>query len=411
MIEHLESRRLMSGGHAATVQKVLSAPYVPGNLTVEHDGKLLEVPFHSIGSEIDVVRFNPDGSPDVTFGSGGVAAPPSPLDSFVKAIELKDGELVAVGFSPGSFLLIGGFGPSGKPDTTFGTDGVVSDTHASFTLMGGVPTPDGGFIVAGEDGATQNLQLRHYTGTGSLDDAFGQQGVAVVPDYPVPGATALKQIDALAVDSAGGILVGEDMEGGTSSLGPEVIYHFNPDGSRDSQFGSSGVVQTRVSASTYLQAAAYRNPVILALPNQAFAVGGIDSSGAQVVQRFDAAGQLDPAFGQHGTLILHRSCAASAIAVAPSGMMAVISEHDHGRWVPRPTEGRDFLLNRTINVQYLTPEGKPERGTPRPTIRIHNSLNRNTQMTAVFDPSGNLLVQNDDEAVRIAVASGSRSRS
>jgi uncharacterized delta-60 repeat protein len=87
-----------------------------------------------------IVRYNPNGSPDGTFGTGGVAVTDfgtTATDSGALALALQsNGDIVAAGVAgvlASGTLSTSGFGLSrytsaGQLDTTFGTNGIVITT-------------------------------------------------------------------------------------------------------------------------------------------------------------------------------------------------------------------------------------------------------------------------------------------
>jgi uncharacterized delta-60 repeat protein len=109
-----------------------------------------------------VARYQGNGSLDPSFGSGGIAAQPSPFLSVVpSSLRLQsDGKIVVVGlrdYNPGDtdFVLLRLNGSDGSPDSTFGaggwvrTDlaapGAITDDQASAVAIGS----DGKIVVAG----------------------------------------------------------------------------------------------------------------------------------------------------------------------------------------------------------------------------------------------------------------------
>ncbi len=129
-------------GAAGTAASVASA----SALVLQSDGKIVVAgaitsKLNSAGTANDVgfgiVRYNPNGALDSTFGTGGVAITdfgPSDPDSGPLALALQsNGDIVAAGVAgvtTSGALTSGGFGlarytSTGQLDTTFGTDGIV----------------------------------------------------------------------------------------------------------------------------------------------------------------------------------------------------------------------------------------------------------------------------------------------
>jgi uncharacterized delta-60 repeat protein len=169
-----------------------------------------------------LIRYNPDGSIDKTFGSSKtgtvVYQPPGSYSHTYYHL--------AHGGAAGADLIVSGeglltaFTPNGALDTHFGGTGVVSTpqfgmyTHAAYQADGKIVLVWGGLSSGG--GGT----LGRYNANGTLDTSFGNGGVV-----STPGGFAL------AVQADGKIVVG-------SGSG---LARYNPDGSLDATFGTGGI--------------------------------------------------------------------------------------------------------------------------------------------------------------------------
>jgi uncharacterized delta-60 repeat protein len=146
-----------------------------------------------------VVRLNTNGSPDTTFGSNGAgyvsisswASPPT-----VGAVAVQsDDRVVVAGCNPGTTstgadIGLARFNPDGTPDTAFGSGGFVEaplpnlEVARSLTLQ-----PDGKLVVAGDtelpSGSFQFMVARFNAADGSLETSFGTGGVALTTGFNV----------------------------------------------------------------------------------------------------------------------------------------------------------------------------------------------------------------------------------
>ncbi|MFT4049358.1 MAG: delta-60 repeat domain-containing protein [Solirubrobacterales bacterium] len=136
------------------------------DLALQPDGKILTAGYAKIAGTYrgTVLRFNTDGSNDVSFGSAGVAvpAPGSVLDQFNAVAVEPSGKIVAAGdwTSDGSSLstvagpLITRLNANGTTDTSFGTSGsTLGPVTAGGTSWNRIALePDGRVAAAGEDG-------------------------------------------------------------------------------------------------------------------------------------------------------------------------------------------------------------------------------------------------------------------
>lgn len=175
-------------------------------LILQPDGKLV-----AVGG--DLIRFNPDGTVDTNFGSGGVAVG----DTQANALALQaDGKLVTGGaafFSnngapPVPKFALQRFNPDGSLDTSFGTGGIVfTDFGENAWAFGLVLQADGKLVAAG--GAfpstfdAEDFALARYHSDGSLDTSFGTGGL-VRTDF----AGSFSGARALALQADGKLVAG-----------------------------------------------------------------------------------------------------------------------------------------------------------------------------------------------------------
>jgi uncharacterized delta-60 repeat protein len=134
-----------------------------------------------------VLRYNMDGSLDSSFGSGGIATTDFGGSDTAFAVALAgDGKIVAAGSTeaagaPGDFA-VARYNPDGSPDRSFGNGGHVTTDVASGSndTGNGVVVQGDHITVAGIKGAAGSTSFAavRYTGTGSLDAGFGSGGVA-----------------------------------------------------------------------------------------------------------------------------------------------------------------------------------------------------------------------------------------
>ena len=191
-----------------------------------------------------LARFNADGSPDVGFGIGGSVITELPGSSGAQqilALALQsDGRIVAAGTN--SFnLTLGRYNPDGSLDSSFGSGGLVTTPVSSlFNVAHSIAIqPDGRIVAVGAavfpNDTSGSLVVVRYNSDGTRDMAFGEAGAAVIPK----GSG-----EAVAIQPDGKILAAGLLEGPFSVLS-FLLARFNPDGRLDAGFGSSGMASTR----------------------------------------------------------------------------------------------------------------------------------------------------------------------
>lgn len=141
------------------------------------DGKIVLVGGGGPGSDIVVVRLNPDGSRDMTFdGDGAALLSIGALHDRANAGVLQaDGKIVVAGTSANAQTVVR-LQPGGSLDTTFSGDGIKLSlsTSATGTAPNGLALQtDGGLVTAGFviAGANQDVVLARFQGGGPTTGA------------------------------------------------------------------------------------------------------------------------------------------------------------------------------------------------------------------------------------------------
>ncbi|MSQ09605.1 MAG: hypothetical protein EXR52_01165 [Dehalococcoidia bacterium] len=191
-----------------------------------------------------VIQLLPDGSPDTSFGSGGIKYIDFGQSSFARDVKVQaNGRIVLAGESSGRFALAR-LMPDGSLDEGFGTRGLVltpitqgSRPHAYCQAID--LTNDGGVVaVGGSDFATDTDELTvvKYTHLGTLDSGFGTSGIVRLGQiaFNIPPQDIMVQPD-------GKVLVVH------SEAIPNARYaaavRLSPTGQLDSTFGKDGRVR------------------------------------------------------------------------------------------------------------------------------------------------------------------------
>jgi uncharacterized delta-60 repeat protein len=174
-----------------------------------------------IDHHTDLVRYGPNGQPDPAFGNGGTLT----LDAFVGAdlAVQPDGRLLLVGTAdttpptspPNSVteLSVMRLEPDGTPDETFGDHGTTNVSVTALTSVTGDPGrdggaalalhPDGRIVIAGATGGpNSNFAVARLLPGGTLDPDFTDTGVMTVDFF---GFTDVAE--SVAVTDDGSILV------------------------------------------------------------------------------------------------------------------------------------------------------------------------------------------------------------
>jgi uncharacterized delta-60 repeat protein len=343
-IEILEDRHLLSAGALdPTFHPSGTPPGTATNSAQSNDYTVLVQPSGKIvlaGWSIDangnhvmsVSCFNPDGSLDTTFGSGGTAMSSYKRSTYARTAfaaalynptgAAGDEKILLVGQgtsnNQGAFALER-YNANGTPDTSFGNGGLVVTTFKQGTTgaSGVVVEPNGQIVVAGDNAS--GFELARYNPNGSLDTTFGSGGSVYTP---VSNGT-YAAIHCLAQEANGDLIVAGQTGAGQSQW---LLAAYTPKGTLDTSFGNGGLV----SNSSFTQSEAvtiYPSTDPTGNAGKIMVVGWGGGPGSQPPSAFDLArynpnGTLDTTFGTGGmvtTVITANDSEAWAVAIQPDG--------------------------------------------------------------------------------------------
>jgi len=195
-----------SGGQVSTVAAVSGPEIGAAALSLQPDGKIVVAgtSFDGSRNSLTIVRYLADGALDPAFGAGGKTILPVPsLNSSARAIAIQDdGRIVVAGRAFDTsypFFLVARLNANGSPDLGFGSGGIaLTDVGGALLGLGGVSSiavlADGRILASGGGAVgTGSFALARYLPNGSLDTTFGNAGVLQVPApvYAYVAANAL----------------------------------------------------------------------------------------------------------------------------------------------------------------------------------------------------------------------------
>jgi len=229
------------------------------DVALQPDGKIIAagtvfvdfIPGESSDTDFALARYNPDGTPDATFGNGGQVSTDFlglEDDAFSVLIQ-PDGKIVAVGSAnnPATYYDFAAvrYLSNGTIDTTFGVAGKVQTDFGDQNFdraRSAVLQPNGSIVAAGfaisQNGGVQNFAVARYTSNGILDTTFSGDGKTQI-DFGNCCQSATK----LLLQSDGKIIAvgGSNGESGEDDF---LLARLSPRGSLDNTFGVGGQVRT-----------------------------------------------------------------------------------------------------------------------------------------------------------------------
>jgi len=274
-------------------------------------------------------RFNPDGSVDTSFGTGGfvysqwpTGGSPNPRSIAVQ----DDGKIVACGMAQlGRNALAARFeryNSDGSIDNSFGTTGVVAVNITGPNTM--AIQQDGKILAMNQDG-----KLMRLNSNGSLDSTFGSGGIASPKLTLVPWPNGLFVLPSGRIIATGRTTVGNS--------GQFTVARYNSNGSLDDgtksdatpgdQFGSAG--KAVISFPGYTGGQGYETKLDSVGRLVSVGVAGTQNN-AIGLARLSASGQVDLSFGGTGRVVFTDNGGtpqASALGIQNDGRIIVIGQY------------------------------------------------------------------------------------
>ena len=276
-----------------------------------------------------VARYNADGSLDTSFGRDGIVTTDvsgGGSDEGQDVAIAADGSIVVVGFGDNretkDDFVVARYTADGSPDVSFGDGGVVTtDSGGTERAYGVAIDNEGRVVVAGHAGGTGNdFAVARYNVDGTLDETFGDGGKVTTE---VVGQADFAHTVALQPDGA--IVVGGRAAPDGGGPFEFALVRYMPDGSLDPTFGSGGIALTDFGSD--------RDDSVQALAvgeDGTIVAAGYSENQRHndfALARFDAAGSLDPAFGLAGLVTTDFGGAddfGDGLALHPDGRIVVV---------------------------------------------------------------------------------------
>jgi uncharacterized delta-60 repeat protein len=236
------------------------------------------------GGTFALARYEPDGTPDPSFGGGSVTVPVSAGGDEARGVAVEpDGEVVAVGTADGrSLFAVVRTETDGDPDPTFGVGGVATlDISGGFDVANGVALqPDGKIVVAGSAGTNRpRFVVARLLTDGTPDPAFGTDGIVRTP-FGIWGVAR-----AVAIQDDGSIVVA-----GGNGRG-WALARYTDDGGLDPTFEGDGKVTAPLFGDAF---------ALTVQPDDRIVAAGAYDFYRFAVARFTRRGHLDRTFSDDG---------------------------------------------------------------------------------------------------------------
>jgi uncharacterized delta-60 repeat protein len=364
------------------------------------DGKILVAGSCLSGTNSDfaVVRYQTNGTLDMTFGSGGkvITAVGSGLDECNSVAVQTDGKIVLAGRSSNGTdtdVALVRYNSNGTLDTTFNSSGKVTTPIGTKNdaatkvvvqsdgklVVGGYAEYTGGWADAYPDAGLSHFALARYNTNGTLDTSFNGTGIVISPLNLWDD-----KIQDLLIQPDGKIVAAGYSANGYTYY-DFTVARYNTNGTLDTTFNGSGSVITDILGQhDFVSAAALQadSKILVA----GFALKQNNDSDFAVV-RYNTNGIVDTSFGGVGwvtTPIGSGNDYCSGVAVLASGKIIAAGSSSNG-------------TNNDVALARYNPNGSLDtnfNGTGTVTTSVSNG----------DDGAGDMVVQSDGKIVVVGSA-------
>ncbi|HYV94285.1 MAG TPA: T9SS type A sorting domain-containing protein [Chitinophagales bacterium] len=209
-----------------------------------------------------------------------------------------------------SFTLYGS-GQNGSLDSTFGTNGIISNDLAipyqgavGYALM-----PDGRMVTC--INIKNQCFVECFLPDGTIDSSFGTNGAFQIGDANVYGGTSI------AVDAASRILVTETIYDYYYYVDVTVTARLTPNGIVDSSFGTDGFFTSQIIATK----------IVLQADGKIILAGYNYMSGYGELQRLNSDGTPDNSYGSNSLVYLNMFFGIKAAVLQDDGKLVCAAEY------------------------------------------------------------------------------------
>ena len=305
-------------GSGGIVQTSLGAgDEVAAALALAPTGDIVVAGSATSGGATDVLllRYRPDGTLDPFFGAAGVVRIPVAGGATALAVVVDPASRTTVAGSAAGGLLLGRFRNDGRPDTDYGPAGILVTPVGGPAAANAIVRIGGDrHIVAGwvRVGADADLLLVGYRSNGRLDPDFGSGGIVVAPLGA--GDDAAQAL----METPDGFVVAGWSEG--SSARDIALTRYSDEGELDLGFGTGGVVRTAPGSD------AQANALALEDDDKLLVAGAIETGtgDAMALFRYQTDGSVDTTYGSGGAVVttIGVDAAVQALAISRGGSVA-----------------------------------------------------------------------------------------
>lgn len=289
------------GGKGYVTTDIQNVRNAGRSVALQKDNKIVAAA--TVENKVAVIRYNNDGSLDEAFGNRGyiVIDLKYEIDDTYSVAVQDDQKIVLTGYTGDGYaadFFAARFNPDGTLDNSFGDSGIsIIDIGGQDYATGLAIQTDGKIVISGYSDALNNTLSSFFVARlqtdGSLDTAFNKKGYNITS----PGKDYLDSwCYSIALQDDGRILlVGAAWY--ASDIIDNLMIRYNTDGSLDNSFGTNGIVITILG-----NLEAWSTDLAFQSDSKILVVGYYRILNDQdiIVYRYNNDGTIDYSFGKGG---------------------------------------------------------------------------------------------------------------
>nr|ADC36075.1 hypothetical protein [uncultured bacterium 164] len=323
-----------------------------GKIAVQPDGKIVAIGESHAPGKFALARYNPDGSLDATFGNGGkvLTVIANVREVGFSLLILPNGKILLSGsidlpsVTDTSWAILR-YNPDGSLDTTFGNNGVVmtnigTDSDQAYDIA---LQSNGKIVVAGRKGIQfypseqrkGNVAIARYTADGTLDPTFGNGGM-VINDF---GQGLESYAISLMIRPDDKIVIA-----GESSYA-FLVARYNANGGLDNTFGGGSGFSLGYFDNDWDSG----SDAVLQPDGKIVVVGisGVaDPYPHLAIARWDPDGSFDPSFGTDGKVLSPINGGLDAVALQGDGKLVALGTSENFAGAPNGGSSTSVMVVR-----------------------------------------------------------------
>lgn len=309
---------------------------------IQPDGKILTAGIAFIDTidynDFILVRYKPNGQLDSSFGTNGMTHIGFSNGSDDQAMSMclqPDGKIIVAGktFPLGNAadFAVARYNPDGTLDNTFGSGGKVTTDVAGFNDYGACVKlqSDGKIVMTGYtfNGTGTGLAVVRYNSNGTLDNSFNGNGIAVIQrgDVYLEGQSLAVQSDGKIVACATTKLPLNEYD--------ILVIRLNANGSADSTFDNDGIVTTDFCYHDNAYSVAIQNDGKIVVGGTSYDTVNVTMGKNVMLIRYKSNGSVDSSFGRNGKVITNvtsQTDIAYAVTIQSNGKILTVGQSTDG---------------------------------------------------------------------------------